>query len=66
VTIQNREADQVQAYLAPGLIGTYWARAIVPTGVTADATADVIVKVGEQASQPVTAAILPPAVNPEP
>jgi len=62
VTVQNKEAEQVKAHLAPGLIGMYWVTATVPGGVTADVTADVVVKVGEQASPAVTAAILPPVV----
>jgi len=61
VTIQNQLAEKVTANLAPGLIGIYWVTATVPKDLVPDATADIIVKIGDLASPPVTAAILPPA-----
>jgi len=63
VTIQGLAAEKVTASLAPGLVGMFWVTATVPKDIKPDATADVIVKVGDQTSPPVTAALLPPSAT---
>lgn len=58
ITVQEHKAERVSSCLWPGLVGMYWVTARVPKGVKPDATADVVVKVGEQASPAVTEAVV--------
>jgi uncharacterized protein (TIGR03437 family) len=58
VTIQEQEAEVQFAGLAPGFVGLYQVNAVVPAGLKADASARLVLRVGEQSvSPPVTMAV---------
>jgi len=60
VTIQGKSVEVFFAGLAPGMAGIYQVNVRVPEGVKADASAVLILSVGEQSSSPpVTMAVTP-------
>jgi uncharacterized protein (TIGR03437 family) len=50
--IQGKDAEVIFAGLAPGLAGVYQVNVMVPDGVTPDASAVLILNVGQQSSSP--------------
>jgi len=57
VTVQGKDAPVVFAGLAPGFAGVYQVNLQIPADVTPDASAQLVVKAGEQSSPPVTLAV---------